>query len=147
MAAIDRDAYNKAATGGAAEVASSTMSKSNKCYDPETSTLVPTGGPAAAKNLLLNAGYTDGAGGFFEKNGKQLAITLLSSNAFAVGSGPEYIVNQWIAAGVNAKLSSPDLAAYNTHLRGLTYDTVIIASGSQGGRRTRAAHPVQPGEH
>ena len=46
MAAIDQNAYNKAATGGAAEAAGGTMSKSNKCYDPETSTLMPASGHA-----------------------------------------------------------------------------------------------------
>jgi peptide/nickel transport system substrate-binding protein len=135
MTAVDTDAYNRAATAGLADLATSYLSSDVLCYDPKTAAMMPKGGPERAKSILTNAGYTMSPSGFMEKDGKPLAIALTTSNAFAFGSGAEYIVNQWIAAGVDATVNSSDLAAYNIQMRGLTFQTMMMPFGQTGGGR------------
>ncbi len=72
--------------------------------DPVKSmTVSPQAQPAAAKAVLKAAGYTLNSGGFFEKNGKVVSITITDPAAYTDYAQDDAIVAQELrAAGIDA---------------------------------------------
>src|SRR6266446_5501381 len=87
-------------------------------------TVSPKAEPAAAKAVLKAAGYTLNSGGFFEKNGKVVSITITDPAAYTDYAQDDAIVAQELrAAGIDAKFQgqavdtwAADVAAGNFEL-------------------------------
>ncbi len=93
--------------------------------DPVKSmTVSPQAEPAAAKAVLKAAGYTLNSGGFFEKNGKVVSITITDPAAYTDYAQDDAIVAQELrAAGIDATFQgqavdtwASDVAAGNFQL-------------------------------
>ena len=87
-------------------------------------TVSPKAEPAAAKAVLKAAGYTLNSGGFFEKNGNVVSITITDPAAYTDYAQDDAIVAQELrAAGIDAKFQgqavdtwAADVAAGNFQL-------------------------------
>jgi peptide/nickel transport system substrate-binding protein len=66
-------------------------------------TISATGSAAAAEKILTNAGYTKGSNGYFQKDGKTVAITIVDPAAYTDYAADDAIVaNELKAAGIDA---------------------------------------------
>jgi peptide/nickel transport system substrate-binding protein len=66
-------------------------------------TVSATGSAAAAEKILTNAGYTKGSNGYFQKDGKTVAITIVDPAAYTDYAADDAIVaNELKAAGIDA---------------------------------------------
>jgi peptide/nickel transport system substrate-binding protein len=75
--------------------------------------------PARAEELLEQAGWTEGAGGVREKDGRPLELLLIDGfpSAQAHGAVPEFIQDQLSRVGIGVKIvKTPDSAAYEERL-------------------------------
>jgi peptide/nickel transport system substrate-binding protein len=77
-------------------------------------TVSATADAAAAKAVLLKAGYTIGSNGFFQKGGKTVSVTLISPAAYtdyaAVGS---MVAQELKSAGIDASFQGISVSAWN----------------------------------
>lgn len=82
---------------------------------PVTSmTVSPTGDPAAAKKVMEQAGFTMGSNGFFQKNGKTVALTIISPSAYTDMAEVDSIAAQELkAAGIDATFQGLTVNAWN----------------------------------
>ncbi len=65
-----------------------------------------TANPSAAESVLKNAGYTRGSNGYFQKNGRTVAITITDPSAYTdYIEDDSLIVSELKAAGIDATLS------------------------------------------
>jgi peptide/nickel transport system substrate-binding protein len=66
-------------------------------------TVSATGSAAAAEKILTNAGYTKGSNGYFQKDGKTVALTLIDPAAYTDYAADDAIIaNELKAAGIDA---------------------------------------------
>src|SRR5262249_34416496 len=101
MQSIDQDEWNRAAFAGLGVPSPSFLGTKGICFS-DTSRLLPPVSTSAARATLQAAGYTGGPSGPLTKNGKPLAIELLST--VTDGGGAEYLISQLTAAGFAATL-------------------------------------------
>jgi peptide/nickel transport system substrate-binding protein len=117
--AVNLDAWNQAANQGNGVISPSFLQSKADCFDPTTQTLrVANPGPETAKAVLVAAGWTPGADGMLQKEGKPLTIQLVSTTINGLGNGGEYLVSQWQKAGITVQ---PTISGdYNTFIQALT---------------------------
>jgi peptide/nickel transport system substrate-binding protein len=66
-------------------------------------TVSATGNSAAAEKILTNAGYTKGSNGYFQKDGKTVALTIIDPAAYTDYAADDAIIaNELKAAGIDA---------------------------------------------
>jgi peptide/nickel transport system substrate-binding protein len=87
------------------------------CTSPSVPGTLPAHDQAAAQAALDAAGWTPGAGGVREKDGKKLTIRLLyQSGTPSVDSGMELVAQWWKTLGVAVKTVSRDANAVEQEL-------------------------------
>jgi peptide/nickel transport system substrate-binding protein len=75
----------------------------------------PTANPAAAKAVLTAAGYKLNSGGFFEKGGKVVAITITDPSAYTDYAEDDAIVAQELrAAGIDATFQGQAVTTWDS---------------------------------
>ncbi|WP_029136799.1 ABC transporter substrate-binding protein [Nakamurella lactea] len=115
------------ATGGLGEITNTLVNQQPRtCDDSAAASSVPTYDVEAAKKLLDDDGWTVGAGGVREKDGKKLTLILLANDA----SKPvwEYLQQVWSTQlGVDAQLVSLDNnSSTDRLLKGGDWDVSLI---------------------
>lgn len=108
LTAIDRKQALQAFFGSPQPLSGSILSPGMDCYK-DFSNLIPKSDPARAKELLLQAGYTE-QGGKLVKDGKPLTIKLLGGGH--QGVAPEYISDALGAVGVTVELRDIPISQY-----------------------------------
>jgi peptide/nickel transport system substrate-binding protein len=74
-----------------------------------------TGNAAAAEAVLTKAGYTKGSNGFFQKNGKTVALTIVDPAAYTDYAEVDSLVAQQLrAAGIDATFQGLSVNAWST---------------------------------
>jgi peptide/nickel transport system substrate-binding protein len=112
MMAIDPKAWAQAAfPGNPATRGSSLFAPTSPCYDPATRKLRPTYSLAAAKQVLLNDGYTVGSNGKLSKDGQPLAVTVLGATSLW-GQGQDYTAAQLTNLGMTVKDMNVDFTVF-----------------------------------
>jgi peptide/nickel transport system substrate-binding protein len=135
LTALDPKAWNQAALGGQGIVSTNFQSNpGGYCY-ADLSSLMPKPSTSAARQVLLNAGYSAGSDGHMQKNGKTLQITILGSTT--TGDGPEYMQSQLEAAGFKTVLNNTDYNTFAATFGRTDYDIVVGLFG--------ATSPAPPG--
>jgi peptide/nickel transport system substrate-binding protein len=77
-------------------------------------TVAASGNAASAKAILTKAGFTMGSNGFFQKNGKTVAVTLISPSAYTDYAEVGSIVAQELrSAGIDANFQGLTVNAWN----------------------------------
>ena len=128
MTAIDPSAFDKAAYDGRGKPATSLFMPQTRCYEDESKLLPsPPGDVNKARSLLLADGYTAGANGKLQKDGKPLTLSIIGDQS--QNAGPEYISAQLDKMGATVSLrvlaqgtSTPEVVAGN-------FDVVTSPSG------------------
>lgn len=104
---LEPEAYNEAATFGTGRVSPTPYTFNLPCYDESNGSLTPTHDVEAAKALLQEAGWTEGAGGKLAWNGQP---TKLRVAGFAdQNQGPDYLLAALEEVGFDVAFSKPDL--------------------------------------
>lgn len=130
IAAVDQKAWNQVAYQGLGKVSPSFLSQNAECFEPSTQSLVPANpGPAKAKAILTAAGYTTGANGKLEKDGKPLTVNFVATTV-NFGQGPDYLATQWDQAGFTVQSNITD---FNTYLQRLLSGQFDIFPEQYGG--------------
>ena len=82
---------------------------------PVTSATMPTtANAAAAEQLLTKAGFTKGSNGYFEKDGKPVAVTIIAPTAYTDMSQVDAIAAQELrGAGIDATFQGLSVDAWN----------------------------------
>lgn len=128
LTSLDAKAWNQAALGGSGIVSTNFQSNpGGYCY-ADLSSIMPKASPSAAKQVLLNAGWTAGPDGHLQKNGKPLTVQILGSTTTA--GGPEYIQSQLEQAGMKTVLSNVDYNTFAGEFGRTNYDIVVGLFGS-----------------
>ena len=85
--------------------------------------------PAAAKQLLADAGWTDSNGdGVVDRDGKKMEFTMIyGSGDSTVNSVVSYLQDAWKAIGVKVKLSALDGDAMGKALQAHDFDMAFVA--------------------
>jgi peptide/nickel transport system substrate-binding protein len=95
-------------------------------------TVSATGNAAAAKQVLVKAGFTMGSNGFFEKGGKPVAITIIAPSAYTDMSQVDSIAAQELrAAGIDATFQGISVNAWNADVA--SGDFSVTEHWSNGG--------------
>jgi peptide/nickel transport system substrate-binding protein len=123
MTAVDPDAWNQAAWNGQGARSSSFVAEGADCFEPATADLVPTPSVDAARQVLLDNGYTAGADGTIQKDGQPVAIQLLGH--VAQNSGPDYLLDVLTELGLDVTLNKVDLGTFSTTYRAGEWDVVV----------------------
>jgi len=110
--AINPAAYGKAAFGTAFKVATDVLSPEADCYQND-SAIIAKPNVTEARAVLKADGYTQGAGGVFEKDGKPLTVDLDSTTA-GINQGGDYVVAALTQLGIKVNATIGD---YNTFLQ------------------------------
>lgn len=129
MESIDQKGWTQAALGGLGVTSPSILGTKAICYE-DTSKLVPPVSVPAARATLQAAGYTGGATGPLTKEGKPLAVHVVSTAQ--EGQGGEYIVSQLQQAGFTATLSMPDQTGFQAAFLSGNYDVLVAFFSSPG---------------
>jgi peptide/nickel transport system substrate-binding protein len=112
MTAIDPKAWGQAAfPGNPVTRGPSLFAPTSPCYDPATKKLKPTYSLTAAKQILLNDGYTQGSDGKLRKDGQPLAVTVLGATSLW-GQGQEYTAAQLTSLGMNVTTRNVDFGVF-----------------------------------
>jgi peptide/nickel transport system substrate-binding protein len=86
-------------------------------------TVSATGSATTAAGILTKAGYKKDSAGFFAKNGKEVAVTLVSPSAYtdyaAVGS---MVAQELKTAGINANFQGLTVTAWNADMADGNFD-------------------------
>ena len=90
--------------------------------------LVPALNMDKAASLLKTAGWNL-EGGKLMKDGKQMTITVISSQTFYQRAAPEYLQAQWNRLGINTVVNDTDQPTFLVSLRGANFDVVVVAGG------------------
>jgi peptide/nickel transport system substrate-binding protein len=125
ISAVDPNQWNQIVYKGRGVVSPSFVAPSNDCFDSTAAQYLPSNpGPEKAKAILLAAGWTAGADGKFVKDGVPLTINFDATTA-GLGSGPEYIAEQWSKAGISV---DAHIVEFNTYLQSMlngNFDALI----------------------
>jgi peptide/nickel transport system substrate-binding protein len=126
--AIDLDGWNQAANQGNGTVSPSFLQPKADCYDPGTEDFATEDpGPDKARQILLDAGWTEDSDGKLEKDGEPLTIVLVSTTITGLGNGGEYLASQWDEAGIT--VDSRITGDYNIFLqRGINGDFDVMTT-------------------
>jgi peptide/nickel transport system substrate-binding protein len=126
--AISPRAFSNAAFGnGFYALGSSIFLKGAPCYAPATESLVPAYSLSAAKQTLLNDGYTAGSNGTLTKNGKALAVTVLGTPDILGSDGTQYIAAQLTALGMSVTtLNEPSIAQFGAYYIPGKWDVTVV---------------------
>jgi peptide/nickel transport system substrate-binding protein len=85
-----------------------------------------TAQPAAAKAELKSNGYTMGSNGFFQKNGKTVALTIVDPSAYTDYAEDDSIVAQDLkAAGIDATFQGQSVSAWSTNVADGDFDMTM----------------------
>jgi peptide/nickel transport system substrate-binding protein len=80
-------------------------------------TVAATANAAAAKQVLVKAGYTLGSNGFFSKGGKTVSLTIVDPSAYTDYAEVDSIVAQELrAAGIDATFQGQSVDAWNSNV-------------------------------
>jgi peptide/nickel transport system substrate-binding protein len=110
MTAIDPKDWNQVHNAGAGVYSPSVLTQAHQCFEPETQKLVPTPDLNRAKALLLEAGYTAGANGKLQKDGKPLTVIVLSDPERFDPSNSEFVAEQFNKLGATASVTPTSTA-------------------------------------
>jgi peptide/nickel transport system substrate-binding protein len=134
--AIDRATINQDVYAGQLAYASSTglvtplfKSVLNPAYNPPTAA---TAGPnvSAAKAALVADGYTMGSGGFYQKGGQQLNITVTVPGGWTdYQQALQLITTEEAAVGINMQVSAPAQATALADLASGNFQAQIMYYG------------------
>ena len=126
--AIDPKAWNQAALQGTGIMSTNFQSMpGGYCYS-DLSSLMPKPSAAAAKQILLNAGYTLDGSGKLAKGGKELTINVVGSTT--TGSGAEYLSSALNQAGINTVLNNTDYAVFAQNYANMKFDLLVGLFGA-----------------
>jgi peptide/nickel transport system substrate-binding protein len=126
MTAIDAKAWAQAAFDGRAIVTPSIATPDVPCHDASIASLVPAQSLDKAASLLKTAGWNL-EGNRLMKDGKQMTITVISSQTFYQRAAPEYLQAQWNRLGINTVVNDTDQPTFLVNLRGANFDVVVVA--------------------
>jgi peptide/nickel transport system substrate-binding protein len=123
FAAIDPQAWNRAAFSGRGTVSPSVIRPGGDCFDPKTRTLVPKPSVERAKQILAADGWRlqDGK---LTKAGRTAQITLLMSPL--MNSGPDYIFGVLNELGFDVDFRNLSGAGYGTAVLGSNFDITVF---------------------
>jgi peptide/nickel transport system substrate-binding protein len=128
LTALDPNAWNQAALAGTGTVSSNFQANpGGPCYTDLTP-IMPKPDPNAAKQILLDAGYTPGADGHMQKDGQPLTITVLGSTTN--GSSTEYMGSALEQAGFKTVLNVTDYNTFAATFAKTDYDIIVGLFGS-----------------
>jgi peptide/nickel transport system substrate-binding protein len=122
--AIDTKSFMQADTGGYGVTSPSFFASDATCYDPKVASLVPPTDVGAAQKLMESAGYTL-SGGKMEKDGKQLALNLLTTTAYFSSASAEYLIAALGKLGIALKVTSLDASGYSGALVKGNFDLLL----------------------
>jgi peptide/nickel transport system substrate-binding protein len=117
--AIDRTVLASEAEAGLENPVTNATGLTSPLYDAWSApvanmTVSATANAAAAKQVLLKAGYTMGSNGFFQKGGKTVSITIVDPSAYTDYAEVDSIVAQELrAAGIDATFQGLSVDAWN----------------------------------
>jgi peptide/nickel transport system substrate-binding protein len=126
MTAIDPKAWAQAAFDGRAIVTPSIATPDVPCHDASVASLVPAMNLDRAASLLKSAGWNL-EGNRLMKDGKQMSVTIISSQTFYQRAAPEYLQAQWNRLGINTIVNDTDQPTFLVNLRSANFDVVVVA--------------------
>lgn len=136
-AAIDRSAIAGQATAGLEPPGSITglvLPTAQSWLDPQFATLATTADTAKAEKYLTDAGYTKGADGIFQKNGKRLVLTLRSVDSYSDwNAAAKLIADEAKAVGIQINNVTVGEDNYYTLRTDGKYDYQLMFCGMVGG--------------
>ncbi len=136
-AALDRTAIAGQATAGlepAGSVTGLVLPTAKDWLDPQYANLPATADTAKAEKYLTDAGYTKGADGIYQKNGKRLSLSLRSVDSYSDwNSAAKLVADQAKAAGIEIKNVTVGEDNYYTLRTDGTYSYQLMFCGMVGG--------------
>lgn len=123
VTAVDPNGWNKAAYNGYGAVSPNVLTPTAQCYDASTAKLLPKPSTSDAKQILIKAGYTVGGDGKLTRDGKTLSVRLVGYSS--QNAGPEYLLEQFQAAGFDVQPSFVDYATFAAILRSGNWDVMV----------------------
>lgn len=126
--AISPQAFSNAAFGnGFYALGSSIFLKGAPCYDSATANLVPKYSLSAAKQVLLNDGYTAGSNGTLTKGGHPLSVTVLGTPDILGSDGTQYIAAQLTSLGMTVTtLNEPSISQFGAYYLPGKWDVTVV---------------------
>lgn len=126
--AIDRDRVASTAFNGAAIPATSLMPPRNWAFDPDNDS--PPFDVAGARRLLDEAGWTVGADGIREKDGKRLSFGFMHTTSTTSAAIAEELQRAWRDVGADAQLRAvPRNVLVGTVEPAGTFDVILAGYG------------------
>ncbi len=127
-----QEIVDKAHRGFGSPASYGLLSPDHEFYNPNTPVYKPDS--LKARALLESLGYTRGAAGFYEKDGKPLQVELLASNISVSGESSadrdgEIIKKQLEDAGIGVKLTNMEQATTDDRVRKWDFDLAISGHG------------------
>lgn len=113
--AIDRDTIIKSVLYGYAEKSRAGVTKDSPFYNADVPEVEYD--PKAAGQILDEAGWKMGSGGFRERNGQRLTVNIFSTDFSGWGLYNQIIQEQIKAIGIDSKITSLEWNAYLDHWR------------------------------
>jgi peptide/nickel transport system substrate-binding protein len=136
-AALDRTQIAQQATAGLEPPGSVTglvLPTAKSWLAPQYSNLPTTADVATAKKDLTNAGWTMGSDGYFQKNGKDLALTLRSVDTYSDwNAAAQLIATEAKAVGIKINNTTVAEDDYYTLRSDGKYDYQLMLCGMVGG--------------
>jgi peptide/nickel transport system substrate-binding protein len=128
--ALNRETISKLGEAGYEPPANPTglVGESIKSYiDPQFANMQFTQNTAQAGQTLESDGWTKGADGFYAKNGKQLAFSIIVVSGYTdYVADCQVMVKDLQAAGINATVNAMSTDAFNNALQNGHYDAGIL---------------------
>ncbi|HJT58097.1 MAG TPA: ABC transporter substrate-binding protein [Ktedonobacteraceae bacterium] len=135
--ALDRNAIAAQATAGLEPPGSITglvLPTAQSWLDPQFANLSTTADTATAQKYLTDAGFTKGADGIYQKNGKRLSLTLRSVDTYSDwNAAAQLIASQAKAVGIEIKNTTVGEDNYYTLRTDGKYDYQLMFCGMVGG--------------
>lgn len=135
--ALDRSAIAAQATAGLEPPGSLTglvLPTANSWLASQYSGLSTSADPAKAQKFLTDAGFTKGADGIYQKDGKRLSFTLRSVDSYSDwNAAAKLVADQAKAAGIEIKNVTVGESDYYTLRTDGKYDYQLMFCGMVGG--------------
>lgn len=127
-----QELINKAHRGLGTPASYGLLSIDHEMYNPNTPTYPYN--QAKARQLLESLGYKKGPDGFYQKNGKPLALELLSSNVTVAGESVadrdgEIIKKQLQDVGIKVSLLNLEQATTDSRVKNWKFDLAVSGHG------------------
>ncbi len=135
--AIDRqEIIDKAHRGQASPASYGLLTVDHAMYNPETPDYPYN--PAKARELIESLGYDKGPDGFYQKDGKPLAIELLASNITVAGErvsdrDGEIIKKHLLAVGIKTELFNQEQTTTDSRVKNWNFDLALSGHGGLAG--------------